>query len=250
MMNWSGSEADCFYGLAFSRKIKKENEMPTSNVQFSTSKIEVKQNLFKLIFASMLDVGRWTLDVRIVFLCGFLMFAAARADDAAPHHAPLPNLMQWETSGQPQDPIEAIDHHMNYIVDDLGDKKTDQPVQTKQKKVIGELDAIIKELEEQQKKSKTGKGSLNPTKPMEKSTLTKGPGGSGPLHDPKAGTARWGDLSPKEREQITQTQNDGFPPGYESVLANYYNRLAQEKVATDKPAPDNTTGPTTRPGDK
>jgi hypothetical protein len=131
---------------------------------------------------------------------------------------------------------------MGHIVDDLSDQKTDLPVQTKQKEVVGELDTIIKQLEEQMK-SGNGGGNPNPTKPMTKSILAKGPGGSGPLHDPRAGTHQWGDLSPKEREQITQSQTEGFPPGYEAVLSSYYNRLAQEKVASES----NEQGPTTRP---
>ena len=134
---------------------------------------------------------------------------------------------------------------MGYIVDDLTDQKTDLPVQDKQKKVVSELDVIIKELEEQMKKSGAGPGGKNPTKPAPKSTLAKGPGGSGPLHDPKAGTKNWGDLTPKEREQITQSQTEGFPPGYEAVLASYYNRLAQEKVGSD--ARPDSVGPTTQP---
>ena len=50
------------------------------------------------------------------------------------------------------------------------------------------------------------------------------------MHDARAGTHQWGELSAKEREQITQSQTEGFPPGYEAVLSSYYNRLAQEKV--------------------
>ena len=65
---------------------------------------------------------------------------------------------------------------------------------------------------------------------------------SGPLHDAQAGTRVWGQLPPKEREKILQSQTEGFPAGYESVLANYYSRLAQEQVAGE-----NAIGPTTQP---
>ena len=115
-------------------------------------------------------------------------------------------------------------------------------MQTKQKQVVGELDTLIKDMEAKMK-SGNGGGNPNPTQPMQKSVLAKGPGGSGPLHDPRAGTKKWGDLTPKEREQITQSQTEGFPPGYETVLSSYYNRLAQEKVGTDNA----TDGPTTKP---
>src|SRR5438132_602456 len=70
-----------------------------------------------------------------------------------------------------------------------------------------------------------------------------GPGGQGEMHDPKAGANQWGQLPAKERDQILQAGNEGFPPGYEKVLAGYYQRLSQEKVTDDSSAE-----PTTRPG--
>jgi hypothetical protein len=78
---------------------------------------------------------------------------------------------------------------------------------------------------------------------MASSTLAKGPGGSGPMHDAKEGTRVWGQLPPKLREQILQSQTEGFPPGYEAVLASYYAHLAQGQVPPD--AAD--TSPTTKP---
>jgi hypothetical protein len=173
----------------------------------------------------------------------FLLPAITPAQEApSPAHHPLPSLLQWEAGGAKRDPIQSINHHMGHIVDDLSDQKTDMPVQTKQKAVVSELDTIIKQMEEQMQ-SGNGGGNPNPTKPMQKSILAKGPGGSGPLHDARAGTHQWGELSAKEREQITQSQTEGFPPGYEAVLSSYYNRLAQEKVVTES----NVEGPTTRP---
>jgi hypothetical protein len=181
-----------------------------------------------------------------VFILAAMLADQARADDASPSHHALPSLMQWEAAGARKDPIESIDHKMGFIVGDLSNQKTDQPVQTQEKKVVGELDTIIKQLEEEQKKSSNGKAGPNPTKPMQKSTLAKGPGGSGRLHDPKAGSKQWGDLTPKEREQIMQSQTEGFPPGYEAVLSSYYNRLAQEKVGSESA----TERPTTQPAAK
>jgi hypothetical protein len=55
------------------------------------------------------------------------------------------------------------------------------------------------------------------------------------MHDPKAGTRTWGQLPPKQREQILQSQNEGFPAGFESILSSYYKRLAQEDGAAASP---------------
>jgi hypothetical protein len=144
-----------------------------------------------------------------------------------------------DASGDPIGPIAA---QMKDVAGDLTALKTDAPVQTKQKNVVAALDTVIKELE-QQCRGSGGGGNPNPTKPMNRSILAKGPGGSGPLHDAAAGTRVWGQLPPKEREQILQSKTEGFPAGYESVLANYYSRLAQEQVAPEAAGDQPTTRP-------
>ncbi len=173
-----------------------------------------------------------------VSMLALSLAAIAVADDDAGNppakpYRPIPSLYEWEVGGAQQDPIDSVNRHVGRIVGELADAKTDVPVQTQQKKVVGELDTMIKQLEAQMKESGGSGSNPNPTRPMNKSQLAKGPGGSGPLHDPKAGNRAWGDLPPKEREQILQSQTEGFPPGYESVLSSYYNRLAQEKVTSD-----------------
>jgi hypothetical protein len=221
--------------------------MRTSNIEHPTSNIERNAKHLSALRCSMFNVrcSMFAFSSFASAVAFFIVTTHVSAQDAPPTpHRPLPSLMQWEAAGAPHDPIQSINRHMGGIVADLSDKQTDQPVQIKQKQVVGELDTVIKQLEEQMKKSGSGGGNPNPTKPMPKSILAKGPGGSGPLHDPRAGTKQWGDLSPKEREQITQSQTEGFPPGYESVLSSYYNRLAQEKVGTDTAAVE---GPTTKP---
>jgi hypothetical protein len=140
------------------------------------------------------------------------------------------------------DPIGSIADKMDDVVIDLKDVKTDAPVQTKEKAVVADLDQVIAQLTQQCKGS--GGGNPNPSKPMANSTLAKGPGGSGPMHDAKEGTRLWGQLPPKLREQILQSQTEGFPPGYEAVLASYYARLAQGQVPD---ASDPSVAPTTRP---
>ena len=218
----------------------------TSNIERRTSNVEVKTK--ETLFTSTFDVRRSMFDVRICILSALLLTtASAIAQDAPKPHRPLPSLLQWEASGAQRDPLMGIDHHMGNIVDDLSDQKTDQPVQSQQKQVVSDLDVMIKQLEEQMKSGGSGKASMNPTKPANKSTLAKGPGGSGPLHDPRAGTRDWNSLSPKEREQIMQSQTEGFPPGYEAVLSSYYKRLAQEKVDAENIS---VQGPSTRPGVK
>jgi len=189
----------------------------------------------------------------VILLCCAMSGSRATAEGPAtrPVAAPAwqPGSMldfRWSAAdmGVKLDPIQRFTDPMHLSTVDLGAMKTNYPVQVEQKQALTDLDAVIVELEKQCK-SGSGGGSANPNKPMGSSVLAGGPGGSGPLHDPKAGTHVWGQLPPKLRDQILQSQTDGFPPGYESVLANYYSRLAQGQMTPDAgaaPAP-----PATRP---
>jgi hypothetical protein len=145
-----------------------------------------------------------------------------------------------------KDPIGKIAGKMGKSAELLAELRTNDPTQTVQKKIIIDLDAFIEELEKQKKKRKSG-SNPDPSDPLPDSILAKGPGGQRDLHDPNASARLWGQLPPKERQQILQSQNEGFPAGYEAVLSSYYKHLAQENVG-DAPAPGVApAAPSTRP---
>jgi len=145
-----------------------------------------------------------------------------------------------------QDPIKFIASDMKSVVGYLSEYHTDQPVQARQQQVVSQLDEVIAQLEKECKNGKPG-SALNPSKPMPDSKLGGGPGGIHELTDPKASEKAWGNLSPKQREQILQSKTDGFPPGYESLLQSYYKRLAAEQVADEKASGE---APTTAPANR
>ena len=153
------------------------------------------------------------------------------------------------------DPAEMMDrvaNHMDDIHGLLTDKRTDAPVQAKEKQVTEDLGLLITALEKQCSGEGNG-GNPNPTQGLKKSKLAGGPGGVGDLHDPKASDKQWGALKPKDRDQILQSKTDGFPAGYENLLQSYYRRLATEdntaRAAPAAAATGDTTppSPTTRP---
>lgn len=147
-----------------------------------------------------------------------------------------------QADGDESDPLAGITNKMTEIVGDLADLKTDHPVQEKQKQVISQLDQIIQQLEQQKTKNGSG-GGANPTKPLNDSIIASGPGGQGDLRDPRSGTRNINNLPAKQRDAILQSKTEGFPPGYESLLQSYYQRLAQEKVNDEAPN-KSTTRPT------
>jgi hypothetical protein len=148
-----------------------------------------------------------------------------------------------------EDPFKNIGSDMKTIVSDLGATETHVPSTETQPRVLSRLDVLIAQLEKACKKGGGGAAGGNPTSPANKSTLGGGPGGKGELRAPGDSRKKWAELTPKEREKILQSQTQGFPAGYEDLLAEYFRRLSQGKTvaaATDDASSGNET-PANRP---
>ncbi|HEX4796997.1 MAG TPA: hypothetical protein VH370_24615 [Humisphaera sp.] len=180
------------------------------------------------------------------------------AQEAAPATAPSadrpaakPKSFDWKELMDPyidlfdqKDPLGRISRQMVSSGDRLAQLKTNKPTQVVQADIIAGLDDFIAMLEKRKKNAKSG-SNPNPTDPLPDSVLAKGPGGQGNMHDPNASSRLWGQLPAKQREQILQSQTEGFPSGYESILSSYYKRLAQENVGDAGTA--STPAPATQP---
>jgi hypothetical protein len=155
-----------------------------------------------------------------------------------------PGTMARQLAGiRERDPLGFLAMDLGDVTDLLNQLNTRDPTQPRQAQVVARLDELIEMLQRQGNGTGTG---ANPTKPRADSVIAKGKGGEGPMHDPKTGTRTWGELPPKQREQILQSTSEGFPPGYESILSSYYKRLAQENVESSV-AP---ASPSTQPASK
>jgi hypothetical protein len=126
---------------------------------------------------------------------------------------------------------EEIASKMGGVVDSLGKKQTGTPVQGEQKEIIRELDELIASLEKQCEQCKNGIKRNNPNRGMDDSQIRSGTGGIGTLTNGDDSAKDWGKLSERERDRILQSQTEGFPPEYRTVLERYYRRLAEEKSA-------------------
>ena len=185
--------------------------------------------------------------MRKLFAIALLLLPAMSAAQAptagqpdSPPPAKKPNWKEMSgvvTLAPDPDPLGHILWKMGESADLLAKLQTSDPTQAVQTKIIIDLDAFIAEIEKKKKKKSGGGG--DPNNPLPDSILAGGPGGQGDLKDPNASARLWGQLPAKERQQILQSQNEGFPAGYEAVLSSYYKHLAQENVGE--------TGPTTRP---
>src|SRR3982750_4404289 len=110
---------------------------------------------------------------------------ASKAKVPFPYDGTPGNLLTKLLKGRSEDPLRYLAGDMKTIVGDLGGYKTDKPVQAKEEKVVSELDVLIKELEKACKNG--GGGGGNPTRPLGRSILARGPGGQGDMIDPKQG---------------------------------------------------------------
>jgi len=138
---------------------------------------------------------------------------------------PAPSAFAWQAQAG------DIAEKMTGVVDDLGRKATGQPVQGKQKEIVGDLDELIASLEKQIQQNRDGMKRNDPRMGMDDSRIGSGTGGIGTLVNPADGGKDWGKLSDRERDRILQSMSEGFPPEYRTVLERYYRRLAEEKSA-------------------
>jgi hypothetical protein len=126
----------------------------------------------------------------------------------------------------------AIAGKMAEVTDELHRIETGKPVQTEQKAIVRDLDALIASLEKKYEKNGKGLKRNNPMRGMDDSRISSGTGGIGTLVDPAESGKDWGKLSARERDRILQSMSEGFPPEYRTVLERYYRRLAEEKKST------------------
>lgn len=190
-----------------------------------------------------------------------LVAVAARADDALPLEAPQSQAVTTPEGAQlpefdtllelrkatpfplddpswMEDPFTVLELEMLEASGDLKSGATRPPAQVTQPRILSRLDMMIEQLEQKCNGSKTGSSSgTNPSKPAEESTLRKGQNREGELRAPDQAGRNWAKLPPKERERILQARDEGFPPGYEDVLADYFRRISRGDDATPAAPP-------------
>ena len=155
-----------------------------------------------------------------------------------------------------QNPLYDVADEMDTAARRLAEVKTDDTTQDVQKRIIKKLDYLIelarqqsqqppkggdgeKKKRQQQKRPQPkpgGKQQKKAGKPKQSQSQQKsnrpgfGPGakgeGSGKLH---TDAEEWGNLPPAIRDQLLQTQGEGFPLKYRELLRRYYRQLAKPK---------------------
>jgi hypothetical protein len=133
------------------------------------------------------------------------------------------------------DPFAHLEGDMQSASVDLRVGETRPPAQVTQPRILSRLDLLIEQLE--CKCNGAGRAGQYVNRPAERSSLQRGPGGQNAMRAARDGEKDWGNLTPKEREKILQSRNDGFPAGYDEILADYFRRVARAEE-TAGAAPD------------
>ena len=152
-----------------------------------------------------------------------------------PHrYATVARLMEADLRPLEPDSLNEITRLMDSIHIRLGHGRAGRRVRKEEDDVVAKLDKLIKKLEEQAKKSKSGggaTGNLKPSQPMQDSNPG---GGTGPGNvDPKrfAEKEDWGNLPPKERQEALQQLGKEYPSYYREVIEEYFRKLARDDTS-------------------
>ena len=147
----------------------------------------------------------------------------------------LARLMRKDTAGLEEDSLDHIARRMADIKRRLVRGRAGERVQTIERGVVESLDKLIEELERQQQQmcQQAQSGGTPSGTPMQDSRLAelKAPGKVD--RSDLGGTADWGNLPPKDREQALQDIGREFPAHYREVIEQYFRELASEPAPGD-----------------
>lgn len=146
----------------------------------------------------------------------------------------LARLMDADLRPLKPDSLDEIARLMDDVHRRLDLGRAGKKVRQEEDDVIAKLDKMIEDLEEQlkqQQQQQSGQGgAANPSSPRQDSTPggVKGPGNV----DPKniGSKSDWGDLPPKDRQEVLQQISKDLPAHYRETIEEYFRKLARDGV--------------------
>jgi hypothetical protein len=156
----------------------------------------------------------------------------AAAEQSPQRYVDVAHLMQQDLLDLDEKSLDHIARRMDDIRRRLDLGRAGEKVRHIEDGVIASLDELIKELEEQQQQqqqrgSNSGDSIRSPS-PLPDSRPVGGRG-PGNVADRNIGAeSGWGDLPPRQREEVLQQIGREFPAHYRDVIEQYFRRLAAE----------------------
>jgi hypothetical protein len=144
----------------------------------------------------------------------------------------LARLMDADLRPLKPDSLDEIARMMDDIHRRLDFGRAGKRVRKEEDDVIAKLDKMIEEMEDQlkqqQQQASGSGGSSSPSSPKQDSSPggVKGPGNV----DPKSigGRSGWGDLPPKDRQEVLQQIGKDLPAHYRETIEAYFRKLARD----------------------
>ena len=138
--------------------------------------------------------------------------------------------------GYPGNGKTSVAERITRLMGDIGRHldfgRAGKKVRKQENDVVAKLDKMIEELEEEQKKKQPSPGpggGSSPTKPKEEST-PGGAQGPGKVENKNIGKKDgWGDLPPKEKQDVLQELSKDLPSHYREVIEQYFRKLARDR---------------------
>lgn len=146
----------------------------------------------------------------------------------------LARLMDADLRPLKVDSLDEVSRLMDDIARRLDFGRAGTTVRKEEDDVIAKLDKMIEELEkQQQQQQQQGSGSGNsssPSSPKQESTPggVQGPGNVDPRNI--GNRAGWGNLPPKERQEVLQQISKDLPAHYREAIEEYFRKLAKDGV--------------------
>ena len=153
-----------------------------------------------------------------------------------------------------RDPLLEIARQMRRIEELIGRSDSGLTTQDLQEQVVADLDRLLEQARRRAKQSKPGAGQSQQAsirrpigQPQSKpgdgprpgdgpsTASSQRPAGNGPARRPDMTRMRkvmeelWGQLPPRQRQQMLQLPVEEFLPKYELLIEEYFRRLAEEK---------------------
>lgn len=148
----------------------------------------------------------------------------------------LSHLMADDIKPLKTDSLDEVARMMEDVRRRLDHARMGKKVRDEEEEIVAKLDKMIEKLEEQQKQQQQqqqSQGKANgkaPSNPAQDSTPAelKGPGEVDIKNLGKK--AGWGNLPPKERQEVLQQIGQELPAHFRETIEEYFQRLAQDGV--------------------
>jgi len=159
-----------------------------------------------------------------------------REDELPRRYVTLARLMEADIKPLKEDSLDEIARMMDDIRRRLALARAGKVVRDEEDSVVAKLEKMIDDLEQQrqmrqrQRQQARNRGGRQPNNPMQDSQRAELKG-AGEV-DPKNLGKRdgWGNLPPKERQEVLQQIGRELPAHFRETIEEYFKRLAQDGV--------------------